>query len=425
MHEKHPFLARKGDGGFNWGSACASKGDGGFDWDSARANKGDAGFTREISDAGGRWRSLAGLRADAEPHISTASATGVEGAGGHGGHGRASRSITPSEARVWRSRGRPGPTAPGTPAAPQAPPNGEASELLVVLRVLIGLAAVGAAERADRRHLLVGQREGEDVEVLALTLGRAGLWQGHGAELVVPAQDEPRRGHAHVGGESDDRRVFDDAPLAPQRTPGLGEHADLCVIGQRGGLREVGVQLDLVDTRVLAGLGVHAVEVFGQEVAHADGADQAAVAGVQQGLEGLDVEAALGVGPVDQVHVPVVQAGAHEGFFEGVDGLVVALVASGELGDEAQLLTGNATAADRRPEGALVLVVEGAIQHAIPGLDARHHGGHARGAAQVVGAQRDRGNIQAVGQGVCGDLTHSSSVGHSTRGVLPLGYGTA
>ena len=45
-------------------------------------------------------------------------------------------------------------TAPGTPAVPQAPPNGEASELLVVLRVLVGLAAVGAAQRADCRHLL-------------------------------------------------------------------------------------------------------------------------------------------------------------------------------------------------------------------------------------------------------------------------------
>ena len=47
-------------------------------------------------------------------------AAGVEGTGGSGGHGRASRSTTPSEARVWRSRGRPGPTAPGTPAEPQA-----------------------------------------------------------------------------------------------------------------------------------------------------------------------------------------------------------------------------------------------------------------------------------------------------------------
>ena len=54
---------------------------------------------------------------------------------------------------------QPGPTAGSdgarnTSGAPQAPPNGEASELLVVLRVLVGLAAVGAAKRTDRRHLL-------------------------------------------------------------------------------------------------------------------------------------------------------------------------------------------------------------------------------------------------------------------------------
>ena len=41
----------------------------------------------------------------------------------------------------------------GDQVALQAPPNGEASELLVVLRVLVGLAAAGAPERADRRHL--------------------------------------------------------------------------------------------------------------------------------------------------------------------------------------------------------------------------------------------------------------------------------
>ena len=51
--------------------------------------------------------------------------TGVEGAGGTGGHGRASRSTTPSlQARVWRSRGRPGPPAPGTSAGPQATTRG-------------------------------------------------------------------------------------------------------------------------------------------------------------------------------------------------------------------------------------------------------------------------------------------------------------
>ena len=73
--------------------------------------------------ARGRRRGLAGLRAGVQAHVSTPGPTGVEGAGGSGGHGRASRSTTPSEARVWRSRGRPGPTAPGTPAVPQATPS--------------------------------------------------------------------------------------------------------------------------------------------------------------------------------------------------------------------------------------------------------------------------------------------------------------
>ena len=65
-----------------------------------------------------------------------------------------------------------------------------ASELLVVLRVLVGLAAARTPERADRRHLLRRQREGEDIEVLALTLRVTRLGQGQGAELVVPAQNE-------------------------------------------------------------------------------------------------------------------------------------------------------------------------------------------------------------------------------------------
>ena len=60
-------------------------------------------------------------RAATHRHTQRPDTTGVEDAGGTGGHGRASRSTTPSrQARVWRSRGRPGPTAPGTTAEPQA-----------------------------------------------------------------------------------------------------------------------------------------------------------------------------------------------------------------------------------------------------------------------------------------------------------------
>ena len=77
-------------------------------------------------DTRGQWRGLAVLRDDAPSHTP---ATQHRRCGGRRwdrrawlrcpwaaeGPGRASRSTTPSEARVWRSRGRPGPTAPETP----------------------------------------------------------------------------------------------------------------------------------------------------------------------------------------------------------------------------------------------------------------------------------------------------------------------
>ena len=69
----------------------------------------------------GRWRGLAGLRDDAPSHTS---ATRRRRCGGRRRvrRARAGFEIDHSEpqARVWRSRGRPGPTAPGTPAKPQA-----------------------------------------------------------------------------------------------------------------------------------------------------------------------------------------------------------------------------------------------------------------------------------------------------------------
>ena len=123
--------------------------------------------------AGGRRRGLAGQRADAPSE-----ARGADGERA-GSRPRAHRAARPTGQNVqrrenpWRRKHRP-----------------NQSELLVVLRVLVGLAAARTPERADRRHLFRRQREGEDVEVLALTLRVTGLGQGQGAELVVPAQNE-------------------------------------------------------------------------------------------------------------------------------------------------------------------------------------------------------------------------------------------
>ena len=44
MHQKHPFHTRKGDDGFNRGSASLRKGDDGFSRGSAGARKGDGSF---------------------------------------------------------------------------------------------------------------------------------------------------------------------------------------------------------------------------------------------------------------------------------------------------------------------------------------------------------------------------------------------
>ena len=73
--------------------------------------------------AGGRRQGLAGLRDDAPGHTP---ATRRRRCGGRrrDRRARAGFEIDHSEpqARVWRSRGRPGPPAPGTPAAQQATP---------------------------------------------------------------------------------------------------------------------------------------------------------------------------------------------------------------------------------------------------------------------------------------------------------------
>ena len=82
-----------------------------------RAPEGPEGLAAVPVGGGGTWPDNESTRRAAYQRPGT---TGVEGAGGTGGHGRASRSTTPSrQARVWRSRGRPGPTAPGTPVGPQ------------------------------------------------------------------------------------------------------------------------------------------------------------------------------------------------------------------------------------------------------------------------------------------------------------------
>ena len=70
--KKHPFLTRKGDGGFSRGSAGARKGDGGFNPTQIPASKGDAGFRQPgptgVEGAGGAARPGCGAHGQQQHH---------------------------------------------------------------------------------------------------------------------------------------------------------------------------------------------------------------------------------------------------------------------------------------------------------------------------------------------------------------------
>ena len=108
-------------------------------------------------------------------------AAGVEGAGGSGGHGRASRSTTPSEARVWRSRGRPGPTAPGTPAEPQA------TSSIANYGCTAGVKGARGPGRGAR-----GRRQG----TAAAPVGGGGAWPGFETTCRAKLAARTARGRA-------------------------------------------------------------------------------------------------------------------------------------------------------------------------------------------------------------------------------------
>ena len=191
-----------------------------------------AGPARQASVPVGGGRAWPGFETTRQANDQQPSAGGVEAAAGPAGPGRGAGGRRQGQGglsdrtkhrryggrrgacRAWpgfettrraklaarTASGRAGPAAAGNQAVPQTKPQtsgatspARKSELLVVLRVLVGLTTVGATEGANRSHLFGRQREGEDVEVLALALRVTGLRQGQGAELVVPAQDEALR----------------------------------------------------------------------------------------------------------------------------------------------------------------------------------------------------------------------------------------
>jgi hypothetical protein len=82
--------------------------------------------------------------------------------------------------------------------------------------------AVGASvQSVDRRHLLRGEFEVEDGDVLAHPFGPGRFRDGNVAALEVPAEDDLGRGLAVRRGDAGDRLVGKGFPVVAERAMGL------------------------------------------------------------------------------------------------------------------------------------------------------------------------------------------------------------
>ncbi|OUE16297.1 hypothetical protein CMMCA002_09085 [Clavibacter michiganensis subsp. michiganensis] len=183
-------------------------------------------------------------------------------------------------------------------------------------------------------------------------------------------------------------------------------------------LLERRVHLDLVHRGHDVALGGQLLQVLREEVGDADRADEAL--GVQrlEGLPGLDVQAVLRVGPVDQVEVHRVDAELAPAVLEGAAGAVRALVAVAELRGDEELLARDARRLDGGAHALLVVVAGGGVDVAIAGLERALHGLLRLGGRGLEDAEAQLRDGDAVVQGDEGDAMCSRLLrldGHGVR----------
>ena len=219
--------------------------------------------------------------------------------------------------------------------------------------------------RGDAGHLVVGELEVEDVDVLAHPLGADGLGDDDDVALDEPAQDDLGDGLAVRGADLAEDRVGEDVVLAlGERAPGLDLHAVLAHERLVGGALVERVRLDLVDRRRDLVVGDEVDEPVGVEVRHADGLGQALAVDLLHRPPGAVVVAE---GLVDEVQVDVVEAEPLERRLERTPGVALAGVLDPELGGDEQLVARDAAGGDGAADGLLVLVGGGGVQRAVAG----------------------------------------------------------
>ena len=189
----------------------------------------------------------------------------------------------------------------------------------------------------------------------------------------MPRQHNLRGGYAVALRNLSQHGVLQQVTTVTQRAPRLGRDAVLGVNGAQCLLREIGVQLNLVDNRNHAGLLDNLAQLLLGEVRNTNGTDLTLLLQLNQRTPGIQVQALLRLSPVNQVQVNVVGAQLLQGRLERLKSALVALIGVPQLGGEEDVLTSHAGVSDSAAYARLVAVNSGGVDVAVADLQG---GGH-------------------------------------------------
>src|SRR3954451_14832604 len=240
----------------------------------------------------------------------------------------------------------------------------------VVEGVRVGTGPLVAIQLCNVRHVRAGQLEVEDVEVLLNPRARDRLPEHNVATLDVPAQCDLRRRLALRFGDPHDRGVVEHLPLGDGR-PRLGGDAVLGVEGTNLLVGQVRMDLHLVDRRGHAGLAVDAPQVVRLEVRDADRLDPTGLVDRLHGLPGLHEVSDAGQRPMHEEQVQVPDVEVLERLIEGLQRVVVRVVAVVELAGHEDVVAVDARRPNRLADLLLVAVHLGGVDVSVADLEGR------------------------------------------------------
>ena len=230
--------------------------------------------------------------------------------------------------------------------------------------------------------LLLGQRKTEQVKVLPLTLRMHRLGNDNGAVFDVPAQNHLCRAYMMSFRDTFDRTVSGvQIGTARHWRIRFDRNAMLLAVCDDLPLLPGGMQFDLVDCRVFAGLIMKSVKMLRKEVAHAKRLHAAFRAELDEGLPRFAAAPVERGRPMQHIHVDILELQQTELTVEGLACGIIALLGITQFGGDPDcfaLAAGVVAGVRKRTAYAsLVVVSGGAVDMTVSGrngaFDDRRH----------------------------------------------------